>query len=707
MVRPNFWIDKKVERERASSTQLTQRDRVEGGTVTEQVDATHIAVRLDGSELPDVVAPSESGVSAVGAWVRAIRDSTGRIVKFGIPDSIPSGAEQFSVGVTGERLVQLDATTAALDAGLESAQADLDAAKAELDGKLAENTDRLTVLDESKLPALTERVGSVETNLASAQTQIGEAQGSIATLNDETLPGLQDDMRDAARLTEGTLDNARLNVGTLAAQIANVIQLNVSRLVADSSAINAAVINKLAVAIANVIELNADRITAGTIDTSRLNAQSVAAAIAQFLQLDVGQLTADTANIGDAVAQKIWAGVAKFAEITTEMLTAGHAVITGDMMVDRLIGKILVGAQIEGGEIWMRGTDEAAATTGMYTDFSASNSLSPVQVSSESQAALTRTAEGQSGYCAKVTVPAGGWVDFKNQLTADISAWNLSSCPLEGVSEVHMRVKSTTDTTLVLSVGFENGSGTSADALRAQKGWDLKAGVWTDIYVAGPDGYRMGRNIQNMLSAFRLYDPKIYDTAGTNTFEATILRVDSISWVNRVSTSSAIHLWRDEGVPRLDVLDYTGRTRASLTAPNNGLAGLSFFSDEGDAITFTGSGLYETKAGPTKTPVQLTTWQGIADTVSPILIKTTPKDIAPGSYVEWFNIPYGQTFEQPPLLEGYISPEGDIVNAKVIPYGATNSTFNLRIYNEGGFNKPGVVGWVIVRPLRSFKITAM
>jgi hypothetical protein len=349
VVRPNFWIDKKVERERAASTQLTQRDRVEGGTVTEQVDATHIAVRLDGSELPDVVAPSESGVSAVGAWVRAIRDSTGRIAKFGIPDSIPSGAEQFSVGVTGERLVQLDATTAALDAGLESAQADLDAAKAELDGKLAENTEKLTVLDESKLPALTERVGTVETNLASAQTQIGEAQGSIATLNDETLPGLQDDMRDAARLTEGTLDNARLNVGTLAAQIANVIQLNVSRLVADDTSINTAVVNKLAVAIANVIELNADRITAGTIDTSRLDAQTVAAAVAQFLQLDVGQLTADTASIGDAVAQKIWAGVAKFAEITTEMLTAGNAVITGDMMVDTLIGKVLSGAVLTAG----------------------------------------------------------------------------------------------------------------------------------------------------------------------------------------------------------------------------------------------------------------------------------------------------------------------------------------------------------------------
>jgi hypothetical protein len=197
--------------------------------------------------------------------------------------------------------------------------------------------------------ALKSRVSTLETNLAAAQTQIGEAQGSIATLNDETLPGLQDDMRDAARLTEGTLDNARLNVGTLAAQIANVIQLNVSRLVADDASVNEAVVNKLAVAIANVIELNADRITAGTIDTSRLDAQTVAAAIAQFLQLDVGQLTAGSADIGDVVAQKIWAGVAKFAEITTEMLTAGHAVITGDMMVDTLIGKILSGAVLTAG----------------------------------------------------------------------------------------------------------------------------------------------------------------------------------------------------------------------------------------------------------------------------------------------------------------------------------------------------------------------
>jgi hypothetical protein len=349
VVRPNFWIDKRVERERAASTQLTQRDRVEGGTVTEQVDATHIAVRLDGSELPDVVAPSESGVSAVGAWVRAIRDSTGRIVKFGIPDSIPSGAVSFSVGVTGERLVQLDATTAALDAGLESARAQQAADKAELDGKLAENSEKLTELDETTVPGLVERVGTVETNLATAQGQLSDARGDLTELNDTTLPAMNAAMKDAATLTEGTLDNARLNVGTLAAQIANVIELNVSRLVADDASVNTAVVNKLAVAIANVIELNADRITAGTIDTSRLDAQSVAAAIGQFLQLDVGQLTAGSADIGDVVAQKIWAGVAKFAEITTEMLLAGNAVITGDMMVDTLIGKILSGAVLTAG----------------------------------------------------------------------------------------------------------------------------------------------------------------------------------------------------------------------------------------------------------------------------------------------------------------------------------------------------------------------
>lgn len=135
MVTKRRFLDVKPDDAAATAGQLSQRDSWVSATITEQVDQTNVAIRIDGApdDLPDVVAPSESGVSAVGASVRALRDSTGRVTKVSIPDRIPEGAVTFSVGVTGERLVQLDATTAAQGAQMDAAQVALDEARAKLE----------------------------------------------------------------------------------------------------------------------------------------------------------------------------------------------------------------------------------------------------------------------------------------------------------------------------------------------------------------------------------------------------------------------------------------------------------------------------------------------------------------------------------------------------------------------------------------------
>lgn len=165
MVNGSKFLDVIPDAEAATVAQLRQVDAWVSATVTEQVDGTSVAIRIDGADedTPDVVAPSESGVSAVGAAVRALRDSTGRVIRVSIPDEIPEGAETFSVGVTGDRLVQLDATTAAQGAQLDAAQTALDEARAKLNDP------------ETGLDATQEKANSAANNAAAALTAAGQA----------------------------------------------------------------------------------------------------------------------------------------------------------------------------------------------------------------------------------------------------------------------------------------------------------------------------------------------------------------------------------------------------------------------------------------------------------------------------------------------------------------------------------------------------
>ena len=148
MVNLRPWIDLTPERPgAATASQLTQADRPVTGTVSEILDDGTVAVSIDGSTEPDVVVPSASGITAVGASVRVSRDSSGRAVEASIPESIPPGASTAPVGVTGDWLMGLDALTATLD----SAQGELSDAQAALKAHLAElgiNTDSVTVTDE-------------------------------------------------------------------------------------------------------------------------------------------------------------------------------------------------------------------------------------------------------------------------------------------------------------------------------------------------------------------------------------------------------------------------------------------------------------------------------------------------------------------------------------------------------------------------------
>lgn len=154
MVKPNFWIDKAPkDSSQAVSSQLMQSDRWGDATITGQVDSTRVSAHLEGSSQPDVVVPSDSGVSAVGARVRAFRDSTGRVTHVSIPDVIPEGAETFTVGVTGERLVQLDAVQVDQGAQIDRVEDDLAAAREDLSSMTTQLTDPDTGLEATQQKA--------------------------------------------------------------------------------------------------------------------------------------------------------------------------------------------------------------------------------------------------------------------------------------------------------------------------------------------------------------------------------------------------------------------------------------------------------------------------------------------------------------------------------------------------------------------------
>lgn len=153
MVKRRRFLDVIPDAQAATSAQMTQVDRWSAATITGQEDSTRVSVHLEGSSEPDVVVPSDSGVSAVGARVRAFRDSSGRVTHVSIPDVIPEGAATFTVGVTGERLVQLDATQVDQGAQIDRVEAGLDSARVELSAAMERLNDPDTGLDATQQKA--------------------------------------------------------------------------------------------------------------------------------------------------------------------------------------------------------------------------------------------------------------------------------------------------------------------------------------------------------------------------------------------------------------------------------------------------------------------------------------------------------------------------------------------------------------------------
>lgn len=132
MVNRNRWLDVTPQGSKATSTRGTQIDQWLTGTVTEQIDSASVAVELDGSDSTPVVAPATAGITYIGARVRCLRDSTGRITQVEAPLDLPDGVDVIGVGSTGQAIIAVDAKANATQSALAQAQEQLDAAQAKL-----------------------------------------------------------------------------------------------------------------------------------------------------------------------------------------------------------------------------------------------------------------------------------------------------------------------------------------------------------------------------------------------------------------------------------------------------------------------------------------------------------------------------------------------------------------------------------------------
>ena len=131
MTGKSLWLDL-PERRRGDLTALRP-DMWLWGTVVSFEDNGFVRVRVDGApEGESVVAPCESGISAVGARARLLRDSSGRVIQVCAPDAVPDGSSVVPVGATGRVAWEAQQAAYGVKETVEETRAKITAAEASI-----------------------------------------------------------------------------------------------------------------------------------------------------------------------------------------------------------------------------------------------------------------------------------------------------------------------------------------------------------------------------------------------------------------------------------------------------------------------------------------------------------------------------------------------------------------------------------------------
>lgn len=127
----NLWLD--LPECRRSDLTALRPDMWLWGTVVAFEDNGFVRVRVDGApEGETVVAPCESGISAVGARARLLRDSSGRVIQVCAPDAVPDGSSVVPVGATGRVAWEAQQAAYGVKETVEETRAKITAAEASI-----------------------------------------------------------------------------------------------------------------------------------------------------------------------------------------------------------------------------------------------------------------------------------------------------------------------------------------------------------------------------------------------------------------------------------------------------------------------------------------------------------------------------------------------------------------------------------------------
>ena len=178
MSKKSRWLDGIPAEKKRAKNALSQTDRTDMGTVTEIMGDGNVAVHIDESSDPDVVAPVVAGVTGLGARVRLTRDSAGKVTQVEAPDRLPDGSMPLYVGSTGAFVKEISDAQGATRDALDAAKAELAAAKA----KLEDPETGLDASQEKANDALAAAVGASQTAekaLDTAVLRIDSSRGLV------------------------------------------------------------------------------------------------------------------------------------------------------------------------------------------------------------------------------------------------------------------------------------------------------------------------------------------------------------------------------------------------------------------------------------------------------------------------------------------------------------------------------------------------
>lgn len=747
MVELNEWIDLPPESKRQTSSQLQQSDRVEMGTVTEQVDQVNIAARLDGasSGTPDVVAPSESGITAIGARVRAYRDSTGRIARFGIPDEIPAGAEVVSVGTTGEWLSTLDATAATTSAQVEAVQEKADQAAADALASLKAASKAVTGTSDEYALGASETVPPTSGWSTTppvrtpgmfiwVRTIVTYGDGNTVTTSPVLLTGnagapgtsvtsvttyYRTVTKGAAAPAKPTASPAPSPWTTTEPAYADNTELyRTDRIVystgsfayTDVSKVSAYTAAAQAITVANLVEAA----TQGLVKPSATDPGHYKGRI--WLQLDssgrtVGikisngtawssyALMADsilvpgsigTISIGDnaVTAPKIYAT----SELWTKMLNvAGDATIGGNLLAQSIAGKNILGAFIEGGELLMRGQDESGTTT-QYSQTFESGSVSsgklngwgvtPTYGSSATSVVTAATDQKHGGSRSFKAVVSGSSTSYYVYDRVQFAGGFTST--FDGTKVLSAWVRSNVATRLRLTTQAVDANGATLGLNGADV--DVAASTWTQLTLSIPPGYKSLGNSSSLTSI-----------AVLSTLTAYTLWVDDVTMVATFDRNSYVRFYRQgEGNPTVDFADINSVVRIRITAPNDGNATLTFFDTSGNGLTLNDTGITQSIF---QSQAQTTTWPWLiaaSQKASELNIQSSNVTLpSPTTSVKTAGpFTFDQAYaENPQIVTGMpITGGGIVVNSYAIAISPTE--FYIRYKASGNVGSDVTADWI-------------